>query len=112
MATQEERLETVEFNLRQFKTETIKAYGDMAYEIVIVKGLGEDSIKRLATVSRQIETMDGRLSTIEQSLETMKAHVDQRIDTANEHLTTMDQRLDRVETLLTQILARLPDKHE
>ncbi|SRR6266480_4665683 len=105
MATQEERLETVEFNLRQFKTETIKAYGDMAYEIVIVKGLGEDSIKRLATVSRQIETMDGRLSTIEQSLETMKAHVDQRFDTTNE-------RLDRVEVLLTQILARLPDRHE
>ena len=98
MSTQEERLETVEFNLRQFKTETIKAYGDMAYEIVIVKGLGEDSIKRLATVSRQIETMDGRLSTIEQSLETMKAHV--------------DQRFNAIETLLTQILARLPDKHE
>jgi hypothetical protein len=98
MATQEERLESVEFNLRQFKTETIKAYGDMAYEIVIVKGLGEDSIKRLATVSRQIESMDGRLSTIEQSLETMKAHV--------------DQRFNAIETLLTQILARLPDKHE
>jgi hypothetical protein len=98
MPTHEERLETVEFNLRQFKTETIKAYGDMAYEIVIVKGLGEDSIKRLATVSRQIETMDGRLSTIEQSLETMKAHV--------------DQRFNAIETLLTQILARLPDKHE
>jgi len=98
MATQEERLESVEFNLRQFKTETIKAYGDMAYEIVIVKGLGEDSIKRLATVSRQIETMDGRLSTIEKSLETMKAHV--------------DQRFNAMETLLTQILARLPDKHE
>ena len=98
MATQEERLESVEFNLRQFKTETIKAYGDMAYEIVIVKGLGEDSIKRLATVSRQIESMDGRLSTIEKSLETMKAHV--------------DQRFNAMETLLTQILARLPDKHE
>jgi len=98
MSTQEERLQTVEFNLRQFKTETIKAYGDMAYEIVIVKGLGEDSIKRLATVSRQIETMDGRLSTIEKSLETMKAHV--------------DQRFNAIETLLTQILARLPDKPE
>jgi hypothetical protein len=98
MATQEERLEAVEFNLRQFKTETIKAYGDMAYEIVIVKGLGEDSIKRLAAVSRQIESMGGRLSTIEQSLETMKAHV--------------DQRFNAIETLLTQILARLPDKPE
>ncbi len=72
MSTQEERLRTVEFDLKQFKTETIKAYGDMAYEIVIVKGLGEDSIKRLATVSRQMESMDKRLSSIEHQLETMK----------------------------------------
>ncbi len=94
MPTQEERLETVEFNLRQFKTETIKAYGDMAYEIVVIKGLGEDSIKRLAAVARQIENMDERLSTIEHHLETMKSQV--------------DQRFDAVETMLTQILARLP----
>ena len=94
MPTQEERLETVEFNLRQFKTETIKAYGDLAYEIVVIKGLGEDSIKRLASVARQVENMDERLSTIEHRLETMNAQVDQRFDT--------------VETMLTQILARLP----
>ncbi len=61
---------------------------------VIIKGLGEDSIKRLASVARQIENMDERLSTIEHGLETMQAQV--------------DQRFDAVETMLTQILARLP----
>ncbi len=30
MPTQEERLTTVEFDLKQFKTETIKAYGETA----------------------------------------------------------------------------------
>jgi hypothetical protein len=94
MATQEERLDTVEFNLRQFKTETIKAYGDMAYEMVIIKGLGEDSIKRLTTVTRQIENMDGHLSTIEHNLETMQTQVSQRFNT--------------IETMLNQILERLP----
>jgi hypothetical protein len=94
MSTQEERLTIMEYNLKQFKTETIKAYGDMAYEMVIIKGLGEDSIKRLATVSRQIENMDGRLSTIEHDLKSMKAQV--------------DQRFDAIETMLTQILTRLP----
>ena len=54
MPTQEERLRTVEYDLKQFKTETIKAYGETAIE---------------------------------------------RVNT----------RLDRVETMLTQILARLPE---
>ncbi len=51
MPTQEERLQTVEFDLRQFKTETIKAYGDMAFEMTIIKGLTENAIGRLATLS-------------------------------------------------------------
>jgi hypothetical protein len=40
--------------LEQFRTETIKAYTDMAYEVTILKGLGEDSIKRLAALQREM----------------------------------------------------------
>jgi hypothetical protein len=50
MATQEERL----LALEQFRTETIKAYTDMAYEVTILNGLGEDSIKRLAALQREM----------------------------------------------------------
>ena len=82
MSTQEERLETVEFNLRQFKTETIKVYQDMAFEMTMIKGLTEDTIKRLAKLS---DTIENRF---------------ERVDT----------RLDRVESMLAQILARLPEK--
>src|SRR5712692_6794429 len=82
MSTQEERLETVEYNLRQFKTETIRAYQDMAFEMTMIKGLTEDTIKRLAKLS---DTMENRF---------------ERVDT----------RLDRVESMLAQILARLPEK--
>ncbi len=82
MSTQEERLETVEYNLRQFKTETIRAYQDMAFEMTMIKGLTEDTIKRLAKLS---DTMEIRF---------------ERVDT----------RLDRVESMLAQILARLPEK--
>ncbi len=82
MSTQEERLETVEYNLRQFKTETIRAYQDMAFEMTMIKGLTEDTIKRLAKLS---DTMENRF---------------ERADT----------RLDRVESMLAQILARLPEK--
>ena len=82
MSTQEERLETVEYNLRQFKTETLRAYQDMAFEMTMIKGLTEDTIKRLAKLS---DTMENRF---------------ERVDT----------RLDRVESMLAQILARLPEK--
>jgi len=89
MPTQEERLQTVEYNLQQFKTETIKAYGEMAIELVMVKGLTEDAVKRLALLKTQIDHQFER--------------VDARLDTLN-------TRLDRVETMLAQRLARLPEK--
>ena len=94
MPTQEERLKTVEFDLKQFKTETLRAYQDMAFEMTMVKGLTEDAIKRLATLSSAME---------------------KRFDAVNERLDTIEQRLNQLETkfdehttLLTQILARLP----
>ena len=55
MPTQEERLETLEYDLRQFKTETVNAYGEIAVEMTIVKGLTEDAVKRLASLKDQIE---------------------------------------------------------
>ena len=87
MPTQEERLRTVEYGLNQFKTETIKAYQDMAMETIIVKGLGEDSIKRLTRLQTTME---------------------QRFDTVDQRLGTLEQDMREVKTLLSQILERLP----
>lgn len=89
MTTQEERLETVEYGLKQFKTETIKAYGEVAMELTMVKGLTEDAVKRLALLKTQID------------------HSFERVDT---RLDTIDTRLDRLENMLSQVLARLPEK--
>ena len=91
MPTQEERLTILEYDLKQYKTETIKAYGEMAIELIMVKGLMEDAVKRLASLRTQVEAMD--------------AHFE-RMDT---RLDRMDMRLDRVEVMLAQILARLPE---
>ena len=96
MPTQEERLETVEYGLRQFKTETIKAYQEMAIEVTMVNGLTEDAVKRLMNLKVQ---MDQRFSTI-----------DTRFDSIDQRFSTIDTRLGTIETLLTQILARLPEK--
>jgi len=89
MPTQEERLDTVEFNLRQFKTETVKVYQDMAFEMTMIKSLTEDTIKRLARLS---DTMEKRFDMVDQRFE------------------QVDTRLDRMESMLAQILARLPEK--
>ncbi len=96
MPTQEERLNILEYDLKQYKTETIKAYGELAIEMTMVKGLTEDAVKRLASLKAQIEQRFER--------------VDTRLEAMDAHLESMDTRLDRVENLLAQILARLPEK--
>ncbi len=82
MPTQEERLSGLEFDLKQFRTETLRVYTDLVYEVTILKGLGEDSIKRLAALQRE---MNARFDTITDEL---SAHT----------------------LLLHQILDRLPPK--
>ena len=110
MPTQEERLTIVEYDFKQFKTETIKAYGDMAIELVMVKGLAEDAVKRLASLKVQIDQQTEQLNT---QLEAIDAH----LDSLQEKASKTDKRLDSIEaqlaehkTLLTQILERLPEK--
>ena len=76
MPTQEERLTIVEYDLKQFKTETVKVYGDMAFEMTIIKGLTQELRQDVSGIGKRLDQMD--------------------------------TRLDRIETLLTQILARLP----
>lgn len=75
MATQEERITTVEYGLKQFQTETIKAYQEMALEITMVKGLSEDSVKRLMT---------------------MKTTLDQHTTILHEHTALLTQILERL----------------
>ncbi len=87
MPTQEERLGTVEYGLKQFQTETIRAYQDMAFEVTMLKGLTEDSVKRLMKLERTVE---------------------QRFDRVDQRLGTMEQDMSEVKGLLAQILERLP----
>ena len=124
MPTQEERLETVEYGPKQFKTETIKAYGETAIELLMVKGLTEDAVKRLASLKTQIEQQSKQINT---QVEAIDAHLsflqesanktDKRLDSIETQLTKTDERFYSVETqltghktLLTQILARLPER--
>ena len=124
MPTQEERLTILEYDLKQYKTETIKAYGEMAIEMTMVNGLTEDAVKRLASLRTQVEQhferIDTRLDAMGAHLEGIDTHLDRvetRLDAMgpylegmNRHLDQMNTRLDRVENMLAQILSRLPEK--
>jgi chromosome segregation ATPase len=117
MPTQEERLETLEYGLKQYKTETIKAYGEMAMEITMVKGLTEDAVKRLMTLrtaldqqmaemKQDIHQLQMGMAEMKQDIHQLQMGFDAHTVLLNEHTT----RFDRLETLLAQILVRLPEK--
>lgn len=80
MPNQEERLETVEREFWQFKAEAKDAYEEMALEVTMLKGLTEDSVKRLIKLERTLEQRFNRL----------------------------ESRFDEHSLLLNQILERLP----
>jgi DNA anti-recombination protein RmuC len=82
----------------------------MAIEMIMVKGLMEDAVKRLASLRTQVEQ---RFERIDTRLDAMGAHLgsmDTRLDRVETRLDQIDTRLDRVENMLTQILSRLPEK--
>ena len=68
--------------IKSFRTETLYAYKDMAYEMTIVKGLGEDSIKRLAELRREMndrfDRVDARLSDLTSQLALVLQKLDER----------------------------------
>ncbi len=104
--TQEERLQTVEYNLQQFKTETLKAYGELAMELIIIKGLTEDTVKRLVTMRQDFSELKTTLGEHTRVLGEHTRILDEHTRVLNEHTA----RFDHLETLLTQILTRLPEK--
>jgi len=76
MPTQEERITTLEYDLKQFRTETVKAYTDMAFEMTMVKGLTEDAIKRLASLRTE---MNERFNHVDTQLALILAKLDERM---------------------------------
>jgi chromosome segregation ATPase len=95
MPTEEERLQIVEYDLNRFKTETVKAYSEMAVEFVILKGLTEDSLKRLRALREQIDqqsvTLGRRLDRLETRLDDHAKDIAQIEITLNEHTTTLNE---------------------
>ena len=110
MPTQEGRLTKTEFDLKQFKTETIKAYGETAIELVMVKGLTEDAVKRLASLKAQIDQQSERVNTQLEAIDTHLSFLQESTNKTEKRLDSIEAQLTEHKTLLTQILARLPEQ--
>ena len=120
MPAQEERLSLLEYDLDQFKAEATSYYQEMAMQVTMSKGLTEDAVKRLMQLRIQIDkrfsNTDQQLAEVRQDLTGVKQDLKQLTEVRQEtishstRLDRMDKRFDRMETLLTQILARLPEQ--
>src|SRR6185312_1357459 len=106
MPTQEERLSTVEYSLDLFKTETLKAYRDMAFQVTMVMGLSKDTVKRLATMKTQVDqrfdVVDQRFDAVDRRLNA----VELRLDSMDQRLTTMEKKLDQVLAVLSKLTSK------
>ena len=92
MPTQEERLMALEQTTREYRP----VLQNFAYELTMVKGL--------------IIDQTGITQELRQDISEIAQELRQNISEIGKRLDQTDTRLDRIETLLTQILARLPEK--
>jgi hypothetical protein len=71
------------------------------------------NIKQLSTEVKQLsDDMKGSFKQLATYQIEMEHHIDTRFAQVGARLDKMDSRLDNVETLLVQILARLPQQSE
>ena len=117
MPSPEVRLTTLEYNLDQFKAEATSYYQEMALQVTMSKGLTEDAVKRLmqlrVQVDKRFNSVDQQFAEVKQDLAEVKqdlAGVKQELTGVKQDIGDHTTRLDRIETLLAQILARLPEK--
>ena len=78
-------------------------------QVTIAKGLTEDAVKRLMQLRIQV---DKRFNSTDQQLVEVKqdlAEVKQDLAEVKQDIGDHTTRLDRIETLLAQVLARLPE---
>ena len=92
MATQEERITTLEQTFAVFKKELARKAQETDENITIMLGVIRHQGQDIRRIFERLESMDTHLESI---------------DT---RLNTVDTRLGRVENMLAQILTRLPEK--
>jgi len=97
MATQDERIATLEQSFGTLQREIGKSLHEVNQNSTTVLGLLQSQIQENKQTALRVEVMKIRMDQLETKLDAHTALL-------NEHTT----RFDRVESMLTQILERLP----
>src|SRR6266516_4667509 len=98
MATQEERLTALEQTFAVLQKETAAHIRETDENTTIMLGVMRHQGQDIKRVVERLETIDSRLET-----------VDNRLTIMNQRLDRLETKFDEHTTLLTQILARLPN---
>lgn len=93
MATQEERLQKLEYDFTQFKADAVQSHQDMAMQFTMVRGLTGDIVERLKTFKQDT---DEQLSDIKQDIGEFYV----RFDRLDRHVTALDKKTDQRFTAL------------
>ncbi len=127
MPTQEERLTTLEKAFATFRQETGTHIKETEENTTIMLGVMRSQGQDIRKIFQRLETMDESLNGIEQRFDRLETKFDEHTTLLNEHARVLGEhtvllnehtrvlnehtaRFDHLETLLTQILARLPEK--
>ena len=103
MLTQEERLSQLERSMAAVNG----AISDINHNETMLLGL----VTKQEEIIREV---NARLAALNKHIDTFEQGVNNRIDTfeqgVNNRFDLQNKRLDRLETMLTQVLSRLPEK--
>jgi hypothetical protein len=106
MPTQEERLVALEQSFGTQQKEIGKSIREVNENSTIMLGLLQTLTQESKQTGLRMEMMKIRMDQLETKFDAHTALLNEHTRVLSEHTT----RFDRLETLLTQILARLPEK--
>ena len=113
MPTQEERLTTLEQPFGTLQKEIGKSIHEVNENSTILLGLLQTLTQESKQTGLRMEMMKIRMDQLETKFDAHTALLNEHTRVLGEHTRVLDEhttRFDRLETLLTQILARLPEK--
>ena len=120
MPTQEERLTTLEQSFGSLQKETGKSIREVNENSTIMLGLLQTLTQESKQTGLRMEMMKIRMDQLETKFDAHTALLNEHTRVLSEHTKVLGEhtrvlnehttRFDRLETLLTQILARLPEK--
>jgi hypothetical protein len=112
MPTQEERLGTVEQAITILQRETGKSIREVNENSTIMLGLLQTLTQESKQTGLRMEMLRIRMDQLETKFDAHTALLNEHTRILSDHTRVLNEhttRFDRVETLLTQILARLPE---